>query len=73
MNALKRLESITDERNSILSPNGIPDDEDDEFDTTQYCCKDSDFFRVKVLVSPSSPSLSHLHLSSERLTHSFVS
>lgn len=42
---------MTNERQSIVSPNGLPnEEEEDDFDTTQYCCKDSSFFRVKVLL-----------------------
>jgi hypothetical protein len=72
MNALKRLESITDERHSVLSPNGLPEEEDDEFDTTQYCCKESDFFRVKVPLPLPASSLSSPH-SSRRSILSFAS
>jgi hypothetical protein len=49
---------MTNDRQSI-STNGIPDDDDDDFDTTQYCCKESNLFRVKVpLPCPTLPFLS---------------
>lgn len=47
-NTLKRLETISNDRQSIIAGSGLPDEEEDDFDNTQYCCKENSFFRMKV-------------------------